>query len=178
MDQTIIESIIKRAICDLKRNDMDIVELDEESQVFEYLPDQEKLERKLHEVCINHRLAVYLEKYIKKIDPSYHIDIEYNRYYKNKKHVDTKNYKGNVRPDIIVHKRMNSEGVQHLLIIEAKKDKTDSIDEEKIIAMMEDSKYGYKYGSRIRYNSIRDIKIDLYYWDDNEIKKRALTICC
>lgn len=91
--------------------------------MLEYAFDLEKYERKLHEVCINHRFAHYIERLLPDYYPNdYKVDIEYNRYYKNKKYVDIAGDRRVVRPDIIIHTRaVRSEYPQHLLVIEAKK---------------------------------------------------------
>lgn len=176
MEKAKIENIIKNAVIDLKKNDIAIIELDEESTVLESIAGKKELERKLHEVCINHRLAVYIEKYVREVDSSYFVDIEYNRYYKNEKYVDTTYHQGNVRPDIVVHKRVTCDENQHLLVVEAKKEILNSIDESKIKALMKDPKYNYKYGARIKYGNIRDIHIDLYHKEENRIVKSVLPI--
>ncbi len=64
MVQGKIERILKKSIRDLQENDSDLISIDEDSIVMEYIPEKDKYERKLHEFCINHRLAVYLERHL------------------------------------------------------------------------------------------------------------------
>lgn len=174
MELETIEQIIRSSLRELKQNDYNLFELDSESEIIEYIPDKLELERKLHEVCINHRFAVYLENFIKQVDPSFCVDIEYNRYYKNEKVLKSDYYTGIVRPDIIIHKRSLNSLDQHLLIIEAKKDKTDEKDELKIKSFMSDPKYRYKYGARIRYNMLSDKRVEIYFHDGDNISKKQL----
>lgn len=177
MDQDKIERILKKSIRDLKINDSDLISIDEDSVVIEYIPEKIKHERKLHEVCINHRLAVYLERHLsEEAENNYCVDIEYNRYYKNQKAVKTADFDFNVRPDIIVHKRMERTAPQHLLVIEAKKDQVDQNDERKIRALMKDERYQYLYGARIVYRDYKRIKIDFYYKIKDEIKNKKLIV--
>lgn len=81
-----IKALLVQAFRLLLENDSDLISLSE--PILERYLDAEILERKLHEVCINHRLAYYIEELL----PSYFlgkykVDIEYNRYYRNKKHL-------------------------------------------------------------------------------------------
>ena len=177
MDQNKIEKILKKSIRDLEINDSDLISIDEDSIVIEYIPEKIKYERKLHEVCINHRLAVYLDRHLREeAGNHYCVDIEYNRYYKNQKAVKTADFDSNVRPDIIVHKRMDRTAPQHLLVIEAKKDRVDQYDEKKIRALMKDERYQYLYGARIVYKDCKKIKIDFYYKIKDEIKNKKLFV--
>src|SRR5688500_8862079 len=95
-----ISFILRHAIERLIQNDSDIfnIELIDPPQISE---DAKILNRQLHEVAINHRLAYYLERYMEAIDLShYHVDIEYNRYYGNPKMVETVAGLEEIRPDI------------------------------------------------------------------------------
>lgn len=175
MEQKKIEEVIINAVNDLKKYDFELIKLDNKSKILEYDKFKEIYERKLHEVCINHRLAVYLEKYVN--DNNFHyynVDIEYNRYYKNQKHVETGLYQGIVRPDIIIHKRVKHSNIQHLLVIEAKKTINDSDDEKKIKSLMEDHHYNYKYGAKIIYNNLDNLKIDFFYHGKDKIETKIL----
>jgi len=78
--------------------------------------DMDLLKNEVHEQCLCHRFAVYLEKMVKSKHANLHVDCEYNRRIDNPKILDDKN----IRPDIIVHLR----GKLHsnVLVIEAKKE--------------------------------------------------------
>jgi hypothetical protein len=73
------------------------------------LENQEpELDRKLHEVTLNHRFAYYLERNLTAQESaSYHVDIEFNRYYNQEKRLWIENNEGIARPDIIIHARKN-----------------------------------------------------------------------
>lgn len=74
--------------------------------------------KKLHEVCISHQLASYIEKFLRDnevIDDSFYVDIEYNKNLQ----ITKSNNGSNIRPDIIVHKRGIND--HNLIVIELKK---------------------------------------------------------
>ena len=51
-----------------------------------YQNDKELLQnRTLHEDCINHRLAYYIERYLEHYDDKYKVDVQFNRNGENKK---------------------------------------------------------------------------------------------
>lgn len=54
-----IRELLSGSLCLLCQNDTDLVDLGD-SEVIEYALDVGKYERKLHEVCINHRFAHYI----------------------------------------------------------------------------------------------------------------------
>ena len=70
--------------------------------------------RKLHEVCLNHKLANYLEKLILPIlqeeNEKFFVDIEFNREGLNNKFV---------RPDIIIHNRKSGDEKHNFLVMES-----------------------------------------------------------
>ena len=110
-----------------------------------YEKDYYLIEHGLWEVCITHRLAIYIEKQFK--DSPYdrlNVDIEYNNDgYGEKKIVVDENGK---RPDIIIHKR--GVNTNNLLIVEMKKNTvSDSEDDKKLCCATEQtSKFKYKLG--------------------------------
>ncbi len=165
-----IKLLLVEAFTLLEKNDSDLFSLPPESEVDEYENATKKYERKLHEVCINHRLAHYIEILLPRFfDGEYHVDIEYNRYYKNKKCLDINNngVLSIVRPDIIVHTRtLKTNPHQHLLVIEAKKHHRSLEDEKKVKAFITDTHYEYVFGATIQYNNLSDGSITLYYKDD------------
>ncbi len=129
--------------------------------------------RKLHEVCINHRLAKYLEtRFIEQFPDEENLfcDIEFNREGIEKKELS---YKGNVkvvRPDIIMHNRRSDHSKRNVLVVECKKigaadsDLTD--DKEKIKAFMIEPNYQYSFGLQVIYGAY-EIK-GSFFWEENE----------
>ena len=164
-----IKNLLMEAFEQLFVNDIDLIDLGE-SEVVEYYNDARKYERKLHEVCINHRLAHYIEILLPHYYPyNYKVDIEYNRYYRNKKQLNIKGERKIVRPDIIVHTRtVQTEYPQHLLVIEAKKDKDCPNDVKVIKSFIQDKHYRYIYGLTVRYNDFNPIQATLFYEDTNK----------
>ncbi len=129
--------------------------------------------RKLHEVCINHRLAIHIERHISPVimcDNKIYVDIEFNKEGTNiKKLVGSINV---VRPDIIIHNRKSGNDKHNILVIECKKKGATSReledDKENVLALMSDDKYKYIYGSQIIYSK-NDVKCLIYYKHNNDI---------
>lgn len=152
MKDRLRESVIS-AFSKLKNNDGYLFDCPIEDN-FEYEP------RKLHEVCINHRLAVYLEEMIlpvlKENNKKYFIDIEFNRERINKKNLKIGDKEETVRPDIIIHNRKSGAEKANFLIVECKKRGADSTarayDRTKILEFMENEKYKYSFGLQVIYN--------------------------
>ena len=73
-----------------------------------------------------------------------------------------------VRPDILIHKRINTEiSTSNLLVIEAKKHKNTQHDINKVKGFMEDLQYTYEYGLTISYAyDPKKVKAVLYFKDD------------
>ncbi len=164
-----IGNLLSEAFRLLCLNDTDLINLGD-SEVIEYNLDVDKHERKLHEVCINHRLAYYIERLLPNYySNDYKVDIEYNRYYKNKKYVDIAGDRKVVRPDIIIHTRaVRPEYPQHLLVIEAKKDE-DSLEDVGVVkSFIKDVHYQYIFGLTVRYNDFNTVQATLFYKDKNE----------
>ncbi|PSD44213.1 hypothetical protein C7E23_03040 [Elizabethkingia anophelis] len=119
-----IKAKISTSLKTLIKKDSNIFNIDlsiEESQ--QISEDAKKLNRKLHETCINHRFAHYLENALVSTKyTNYNVDIEYNRFYENLKLLENIDGQEAVRPDIVIHTRVNNNfDPQHLLVIEAKK---------------------------------------------------------
>jgi hypothetical protein len=138
-----IEQAVLRAFSTLKRDDGPLFDCEIEEE-FGY--DS----RKLHEVCINHRLAIYLENeilpIISKAAQRYFVDIEFNREGVNKKKIIVCNGEELVvRPDIIIHNRKSGRQKKNFLIVECKKKGASQAeiddDRKKIRAFMENGKY-------------------------------------
>jgi len=122
-----------------------------------------KTRRKLHEVSINHRLALYLEKNILPLirnsgrqDPVF-VDIEFNRkgcglkgWVKNGKFIE-------VRPDIIIHDRKDAKEKFNFLVVECKKSPASKLklkrDLNKIRDFIQDKNYDYQFGLQVVYGS-------------------------
>jgi len=173
-----IKDLISEAFWLLCSNDTDLISLDD-NQVIECSPGIKKYERKLHEVCINHRLAHYIEVLLPQYySNNYKVDIEFNRCYRNKKHLDISGHDRIVRPDIIVHTRaIRTEYPQHLLIIEAKKDIDSPEDIEIVKSFILDPRYEYSFGLTVRYNDFNPIQATLFYKDTDETIQQEAIAC-
>ncbi len=136
------------------------------------------LNRELHETTLNHRLAVYIEQVLKlKKVTGYHVDIEYNRNFSNPKFVNLGEVRIPVRPDILVHKRMDKTPDAHLFVIEAKKHITSSHDINKIKGFLTDPEYLYKYGLTISYAyNPRQVSARLYFTKGDTIQEHAINV--
>jgi len=129
--------------------------------------------RKLHEICINHKLANYLEEFVcpllQRKSKKFFVDIEFNREGKRKKRND--NYKL-VRPDIIIHNRKSDCDKYNVLVVECKKhdrntkNSIENEDVEKIKAFMTEKKYGYEFGLYVEYGD-KEIRGLLFYHGKN-----------
>ncbi len=168
-----IKEIISNSIRDLINIDKPIFSLP--------MDDNSDLERKLHEVCINHRFALYLQKNITefcskhKIENLY-VDIEFNKKGSNPKKVVYDNgQKKELRPDIIIHNRKDGSEKINILVVEAKKDDISTHDIRKIKAFMNDSDYEYRYGLTISYCKRNDrVNACLYSYKENQIIEESL----
>jgi hypothetical protein len=114
--------------------------------------------RKLHEVCVNHRLANHLEKEIIqvfKLNEAIFVDIEFNREGVNFKNTKINGEDKPVRPDIIIHNRKTGHEKVNFLVVECKKKgaSEDNIgkDRQKILALMRDERYEYSFGLQVIY---------------------------
>ncbi|EMT50019.1 hypothetical protein I532_24567 [Brevibacillus borstelensis AK1] len=108
--------------------------------------DLHLLQIKAKEECINHRLALYLEKELESYD--YHVDLEYNKHFSDKKMISVYGEEQSIRPDILIHRRNCDDN--NLLIIEAKKGGSNKRDRLKVKELLE-SPFKYQYGSLICY---------------------------
>jgi len=149
-----METWIRLSIRLLIENDSNLLSPDPINSIIG-LEGQKPLNRELHEMAINHRLAFYLEKLFEQFGiEGYYCDIEYNRFINNRKMVRSirTGEQIEVRPDIIIHKRERlQEPCPHLLVVEAKKRSTIEKDRNHIYDIMWDSNYCYKYGLLISY---------------------------
>lgn len=129
--------------------------------------DSELITLQPREECINHRLAVYIEEIVSKLDMfSYHIDAEYDKRVDGEKDVYLDGQKINIRPDILVHERRQNRN--NLLVIEAKKNTPRKHDINKIQGLMGDD-YKYTYGCSVSYLPKDDkVRYALYYKSKGE----------
>ncbi len=142
---------------------------------------QDIQERKLHEVCINHRLAVYLERSAPKFGlHGYFVDIEYNRNMAIPKEARRNENETPriVRPDILIHRRTDIRtDIPHFLVIEAKKENTSTDDIDKIERLLQDNRFRYKFGLTVTYLSDPDlIKGTVYYYEQGQVKTKELKV--
>lgn len=144
------------------------------------LKGEKEKDRKLHELVLNHRLAVHLEYLIETYGIyGYHIDTDYNRYFKYLKKVkswETGEEIEEVRPDIIVHKRIRQESVPHFLVVEAKKMGLIPKDCNHVKDLMHDENYLYKYGMLISYYEDPAIKVNLLTLPNDEFCEHVFSI--
>jgi hypothetical protein len=132
--------------------------------------------RKLHEVCINHKLAEHLAiEIIPLLDDSekMFVDIEFNREGVNFKNVVINGRIERVRPDIIIHNRKSGTRRFNFLVAECKKSDASHQeirhDRAKITALMTDPRYKYHFGLQIIYGR-SVIRGTFYYKQDSLIK--------
>lgn len=166
---------IKKAFSELSKNDGYLFSLQIEKN---YGYDS----RKLHEVCINHKLANYLEQSVLPILPKKNVyffaDIEFNREGVDGKKMRTKNGKEElVRPDIIIHNRKSGVEKNNFLVIECKKEgasyKAIEDDQEKIKWFMNSPKYEYQYGLQVIYMKDK-VKGKLFYKQKSQILEEGI----
>lgn len=169
MDKIKIIELITNAIGELVKKDNDIFK-QQLPKLGKSSKKERLLNRELHETTLNHRFAFYLENgLIKEKITNYHVDIEYNRNFYDQKRCRIGKFRIPIRPDILIHKRMNtSADIPHLLVVEAKKDKTKEYDIVKVKCFIEDEQYHYKFGLTISYAyDSTKVKAVLYYKDEN-----------
>ncbi|MGZ8224499.1 MAG: hypothetical protein ACXW0H_05660, partial [Methylobacter sp.] len=139
--------------------------------------------RKLHEVCINHKLANHLERHLltdfklKYATPLF-FDLEFNKEGKNEKSINHSGCDKVVRPDIIFHNRKSGKDKRNILIVECKKAGASKEDIEKdvtkINTLMKDEKYAYQYGLKVSYRPQNDSGT-LYYPCDTGICEEEIS---
>lgn len=166
-----IKTLLTTSIDQLITRDSDIFNIDI-IMPQQISPDARHLNRELHETTINHRLAFYLEQNIQGTDLAiYNVDIEYNRYYGNQKILNTVEGQQSVRPDILIHTRINDQvEQQHYLVVEAKKGQITPHDINKIEGFISDPNYFYLFGLTISYCiNETNVLANLYYYNGTTI---------
>jgi len=139
--------------------------------------------RKLHEVCINHKLANYLEEFVipvlREYNEEFFVDIEFNREGGNKKELKNDGRVRLVRPDIIIHNRKAGSQKNNFLVVECKKSDTRreelKADIKKLEAFIRNGKYSYEFGLQVKYGEGK-IEGLLLYSTQEGIKHKAITI--
>jgi len=142
--------------------------------------------RKLHEVCINHKLAEKLTNNLLGLftDCSkLYIDIEFNREGTRPKYAIIKHVKKLARPDIILHNRKTGANKNNILIVECKKRGTTKRQRQcikddigKIRGFMTDPRYAYIYGLQVIY-SPKSITGTFFYHLQGTIAEKPINIC-
>lgn len=176
MDRKKVKEMIEKSLKRLVENDSNIFK---ENNNDNDIGIEYSLDRKLHEIAINHRFAVYLEHYlIKNKIEKYSVDIEYNRNFSNPKELNIDNEKTIVRPDILIHQRQDVKRKKNLLIIEAKKGDSPEFDKKKIKAFMNDINYNYQFGLAVSYCSNKKNIICAFFSKDkkNTISEEKISI--
>ncbi len=132
--------------------------------------------RKLHEVCINHRLANHLENDVIPVLGSgekMFVDIEFNREGVSSKTSRINGEERTLRPDIIIHNRRSGAEKVNFLIVECKKKEAsrEELDDDrsKIGTLMKDERYDYLFGLQVIYGKNR-IKGLLFFKVDSNIE--------
>jgi len=171
-----IKTLLTTCIDQLIANDSDIFNLDI-VMPRQISPDARLLNRELHETTINHRLAFYLEQNIQETDLDiYNVDIEYNRFYGNQKILNIVEGQQSVRPDILIHTRINDQvEQQHYLVVEAKKAQITRHDINKIQGFISDQNYFYLFGLTISYCiNEANVLANLYYFNGTTIVRENI----
>lgn len=162
-----VKMIVEKAFRELKDNDGSLFDCPPTC-----LDDEFYRGRKLHEVCINHKLAIYLKENILEIigRTDLFVDIEFNKVGVNKKLF---------RPDIIIHNRKSDNDKVNFLVAECKKEgattKDIEIDRNRIYEFMSNTTYEYTYGLLVIYGK-EEIKGNLFHKKENEIKEETMVI--
>jgi hypothetical protein len=164
------------------RSFKDLIEQDGELFGFKVNTEFERNGRKLHEVCINHKLSIHLSNHIfpllKERNQQYFTDIEFNRNGERQKAVVIDNSKQVVRPDIIIHNRKDRDEKSNFLVVECKKrgcsEKDIEDDVIKIMGLMKSEDYEYEYGLMVLYGE-NAIEAQFFWHTDQGIASKALS---
>lgn len=161
----------------------DLIDKDGELFGFKINEESEKNGRKLHEVCINHKLSIYLSNHIfpllQERGLQYFADIEFNRNGEREKAVIIDHSKQVVRPDIIIHNRKDGDEKSNFLIVECKKhgcsQKKYDDDVTKIRGVMLSEDYQYEYGLMVIYKEDA-IEAQFFWHKDNDIVSKNVKL--
>ena len=138
-------------------------------------------QRKLHEVCINHKLAIYLEEFLfQELNPELQplfTDIEFNREGINFKELEYNGQERRVRPDIIIHNRKSGDEKRNILVVECKKDPANeddiTTDIQKIASFLTDPKYNYDFGLQVLYSK-DGVTGSFFFKDGTNVKSQKI----
>src|SRR5262245_40493176 len=138
--------------------------------------------RKLHEVCVNHRLANHLETAllpVLRVDERLFVDIEFNREGGDFKQIRINGEDHTVRPDIIIHTRKTGPQKLNILAVECKKQGAHARDikddQKKLRAFIEDTRYEYWFGLQVIYG--RDgVRGELFFKDGKRMNSMKLSV--
>ncbi len=113
--------------------------------------------RQVYEVCVNHRLAMYLSMTLRdKISTEMTVDLEFNRNGYGEKCLQGFDGLDKVRPDIIVHNRRFGGDARNLLVVECKHASSSpgerEKDEAKVKRFIVDPTYSYEFGMVVVYS--------------------------
>lgn len=171
----LLRGAILHSIATLKREDGTLFEIPIECAPYD--------SRKLHEVCINHKLAEHLKAAILPLldcPQEMFVDIEFNREGITFKKVAVDGQDEKVRPDIIVHNRMSNGNKFNLLVVECKKNGADDADIQwdvkKIKVLMGDRRYEYFFGLQVIYGSPSVTGTLFYKNEDGSIKEEPINV--
>lgn len=107
------------------------------------------IDRKLNEVCINHRFANHLKSELNDVNTScLNVDLEYDKNYDKKKEILTELGKKAIRPDILIHQRENN--YKNMVAIECKKNYMNKNDKEKLKKLLKEP-YNYNLTCWVSY---------------------------
>jgi hypothetical protein len=111
--------------------------------------DNDLIENQPKEECINHRLALFLERELHQrgLLEGCCVDMEYDKYRDDQKKIFNNRF---IRPDIIVHER-RSGNRNNLIAIEAKKRYGSKEDREKVRHLVKSEDFQYLVGAVISY---------------------------
>ena len=156
--------------------------LEKDAYLFECQREEELTydERKLHEVCVNHRLANHLEAIVIPIltnEERMFVDMEFNREGVKYKEVQINGRDQRVRPDIIIHNRKTGDQKRNFLVVECKKrgGSQEDIDDDfgRLRALMEDGRYEYSFGLHVIYGK-DGIQAVLFLKSDGGIQRESV----
>ncbi len=142
-----VENKVKPALNEFLRNDIQLLEI------------------AAHEQAMTHRIASYLQKYF----PDWQVDCEYNKIVTEKKELNGKE----IRPDIIIHRRMSNISDDNLLCVEAKKiDKPIDDAQRKLHGLTDlNGTYKYRFGLLLIIGLDTPFSVTGHWYHDGELER-------
>lgn len=123
-----------------------------------YELDGELLTENASERTLINRLSIHLAPIVESWSQDYRVDVEYNRMGESARVPKRLIDRGNVQPDLIIHRHKRSGPANNLLIVEAKKNprpRQRVSDLEKLSAYLADEELTYRFGL---YLELRKLK--------------------